>query len=71
MRGQMERQHGVYHPYLIPGKNGVDFSPYFYETELVKVTQNSTAPMLHPATTDRVRAMNTYDYRRAQPLHYD
>ena len=67
----MEHQHGVYEPYLIPGKNGVDFSPYFYETELVKVTQNSTAPLLQPATTARVRAFNTYDYKQTQPLHYD
>ena len=56
---------GIFHPYLIENNQHEQFSPYFYDSDLIKVPDNSTGFNLNPVTTARVVQFNKYNYHRA------
>ena len=62
---------GVFHPYLIANNNNEMFSPYFYDSDLIKVPNHSVGFNLNPVTTERVVAFNKYNYKNPEALGFD
>jgi len=59
----IEYEPNVFTPYILENKNHNWFSPKFYSSELQLVPPNSTGYSITPST-QRVKYLNTYAYRR-------